>query len=718
MALDRILTSVHGHRLGLGPKDELRAKVLLPGATTAIDIEEALATTGRDIRYYGAKCDGLTDDTAAINLAIEATHDTGGGVVWLPAVEDQIMYDQIVLYRNVQVLGVHPYKSKLKQITGSNVNGVISESMDDLIGSGLSFGDGGTYQDGTIVTDTRVPSFFGIGNCYIDASGQSSGWAIKVYGNFFMSPGVTLVQYGQDGNVWVEASVDFAYNDSDVGAQEEALVNYLIARNSPGVGIRWRAHDSDIKSILAYDNDGGNIYFEQLDGFYNGGCNVGSCHSYFNINNGIGTYIDATVSISQLYIDNDNATFTTKSNGSSIGILKSIKAGFRNQTAINLDGSYINIGQVNMSAINTSVADVKLIDITGEYNTISGGYVNCAEVADEAIIGCNVAGTHNTVRLKVLNAAGTGSKGFTVSGSNHIIEATAANCDLGVEYTTGFLNRIHVNGFQNPGQTTFSGTAASSDIVTVLGPTAAGSLYANWGNNLTVDMLNDVVTVNAGEVHKTRTHTAAGAVTVAKTDYQVVVNKASGEATTVNLPASPAQGQTHVIKDGKRDAHTNPITITPASGTIDGAASFVIRTAGASATLVYSGSEWNVVGHYNRSEALVIAASDETTALTTGMAKMTFRMPYAFTLREVRASVTTAPTDAALVVDINESNTSILSTKLSIDSGEKTSTTAATPAVISDTALADDAEITVDIDAVGSSTAGAGLKIYLIGSRS
>ena len=52
-----------------------------------------------------------------------------------------------------------------------------------------------------------------------------------------------------------------------------------------------------------------------------------------------------------------------------------------------------------------------------------------------------------------------------------------------------------------------------------------------------------------------------------------------------------------------------------------------------------------------------------------------------------------------------------------IDAGEKTSVTAATPAVISDATLADDAEITVDIDTVGSTTAGKGLKLVMLGYR-
>jgi len=110
---------------------------------------------------------------------------------------------------------------------------------------------------------------------------------------------------------------------------------------------------------------------------------------------------------------------------------------------------------------------------------------------------------------------------------------------------------------------------------------------------------------------------------------------------------------------------------------------------------------------------LVIAASDETTDLTTGSGKTYFRMPYAATLLAVRASVNTAASGSTIIVDINEDGTSVLGSKLSIDAGEKTSTTAASGVTISDSALADDAEMSIDIDQIGSSVAGKGLKVYL-----
>jgi PDZ domain-containing secreted protein len=76
------------------------------------------------------------------------------------------------------------------------------------------------------------------------------------------------------------------------------------------------------------------------------------------------------------------------------------------------------------------------------------------------------------------------------------------------------------------------------------------------------------------------------------------------------------------------------------------------------------------------------------------------------TITGVRASLLTGQTSGSIfTVDINDSGTSILSTKLTIDNTEKTSTTAATAAVVSDAAIADDAEITIDIDQIGDGTA-------------
>lgn len=118
-------------------------------------------------------------------------------------------------------------------------------------------------------------------------------------------------------------------------------------------------------------------------------------------------------------------------------------------------------------------------------------------------------------------------------------------------------------------------------------------------------------------------------------------------------------------------------------------------------------------------ETISIACSDETSGVTAGAGKVTFRLPgYAYTLVAVYASLTTAQASGSIfTVDINEAGTSVLSTKLTIDNTEKTSTAAAAAAVISDSALAADAEMSIDVDQIGNGSA-TGLKVYLVVHKS
>lgn len=110
-----------------------------------------------------------------------------------------------------------------------------------------------------------------------------------------------------------------------------------------------------------------------------------------------------------------------------------------------------------------------------------------------------------------------------------------------------------------------------------------------------------------------------------------------------------------------------------------------------------------------------IACSDLTTDLTTGTTKGYFRAPFAMENLTFRASLVDASSSGAVTVDINKNGSTILSTKLTIDATEKTSTTAATPYVATSTTCADDDEYTVDIDVAG--TDAKGLIVWFIGNK-
>ena len=120
-----------------------------------------------------------------------------------------------------------------------------------------------------------------------------------------------------------------------------------------------------------------------------------------------------------------------------------------------------------------------------------------------------------------------------------------------------------------------------------------------------------------------------------------------------------------------------------------------------------------------KTEMISIALGNETTVLaaaSTSVPVVTYHMPYAFTLTNVKVGLTAAGTGAALVtIDVHEAGTTVLSTKVTVDASEKTSATAATQPVISDSALAADSLIEIFVDLIDTNNVAAGAKVYLIG---
>jgi hypothetical protein len=162
-------------------------------------------------------------------------------------------------------------------------------------------------------------------------------------------------------------------------------------------------------------------------------------------------------------------------------------------------------------------------------------------------------------------------------------------------------------------------------------------------------------------------------------------------------------------------------TGTPEGSVTSDTGSLILRKDGGADTTAYLkvSNDGGNTGYYPipLQDAVVIVCSGDTTVITTGTAKRTKRIPFGLILTEVRASLVSAQTSGSIfTVDINESGSTILSTKLTIDNNETTSTTAATAAVISDTSLSANAIITIDVDQVGNGSA-EGLTVTLIGHR-
>ena len=131
--------------------------------------------------------------------------------------------------------------------------------------------------------------------------------------------------------------------------------------------------------------------------------------------------------------------------------------------------------------------------------------------------------------------------------------------------------------------------------------------------------------------------------------------------------------------------------------------------------LVCDSGEASGLKYTANTTSFVLACSDETTAIDSTGTKLTFYMPFSYTVTGVRASLTTTSSSGTPTIDIHEGATTILSTKITVDAGDLLSTDSATQPVIDDPDLADEAKITIDVDVTG--TDATGLKVYIIGYR-
>jgi len=130
-------------------------------------------------------------------------------------------------------------------------------------------------------------------------------------------------------------------------------------------------------------------------------------------------------------------------------------------------------------------------------------------------------------------------------------------------------------------------------------------------------------------------------------------------------------------------------------------------------------SEWKKIIQSGDSTTLKTTLSFAVTGtLTTGTDKApTLLAPCTLTITKVKLVVKTAPTGAAIIVDVNKNGITIFTTqgnRPQITAGQYTGDSG-TPDV---TSLAEGDKLTIDIDQVGSGTAGADLTVEVVCSQS
>lgn len=282
------------------------------------------------------------------------------------------------------------------------------------------------------------------------------------------------------------------------------------------------------------------------------------------------------------------------------------------QNVIRLINCYINVN--DNTAINTSsasgISQIELYNCKQEtsgnnilftnsgagkiniyggiYNRDTGtsGACTVSGTGSVNLIGCSYFGNsitvtnHGTIQMSwssLLGAISISGDSPSCSISNSQISNGGASC---ITINSGIILPVFNVNLSSP----------NTNVITGAGTLQYCGLL--FGNSSTINVTTQVPYVMSNDALKVVTPGAYPYTTVPQ-DSVILVDSSS--ARTITPYASPATGQQHIIKDNGGQAASNNITITPSGKNIDGAASKTININYGSVTIVYNGTQWNVI---------------------------------------------------------------------------------------------------------------------------
>jgi len=390
-----------------------------------------------DVKAYGATGDAATDDTTAIQAAIDAVNAAGGGVVFFP--RGTYISALLTLYSKVHLLGAGIGTTTIKLKNSTNTALIQGDAF-----VALSAGDttGG-------ISDWSIQAMTLDGN---KANNGTTGYGIRVYGFRYVLRDLDIKDFFTNGiySQWASASSE----NMEARVDNVRVHATTSAADGSGANVYWIGpHDSIFTGCLFFYGNGKGFEAGHVDKA--AGLVFNNCHAYGNdqtygyyiVGDGasFSNCISEGAATAQVWLGSNNCRWENgyifaASAGAPVGVeVATGVSGYRisgaivncTSNAVKLTGTDGGNGYININAYQTSGAALGGTPAanTGYYIQVDGGGTG----AGYLMVGKSLGNLNVKGNVEVFDSSGNskaylqGSDGAIVMGGDVNLYRSTAN---------------------------------------------------------------------------------------------------------------------------------------------------------------------------------------------------------------------------------------------------------------------------------------------------